>query len=77
MKRKRPVGEPSLPPGLEAPIAAALAAEPVNDDEAIASARADIAAGRFTDNAEVEAWLRRWGEPDPGSAPRPWLAGPI
>ena len=39
-----------------------------------ARAKADIAAGRVVDHAEVAAWLTTWGTKDERPAPPEWLA---
>lgn len=46
---------------------------PEAEDASIARARADIAAGRYHDQAIVHEWLETWGQP--GRLPfREWLA---
>ena len=47
--------------------------EHVRIEAELERAEADISAGRFVTHEEVSAWLGRWGEPDLGRAPRPWL----
>jgi predicted transcriptional regulator len=39
----------------------------------IARARADIAAGRVVDHAEVAEWLKTWGTEQERPMPREWL----
>jgi len=39
--------------------------------EAIAKARADVAAGRVVSHAETVKWLRSWGKPDELPCPLP------
>ncbi|SDA12451.1 antitoxin [Sphingomonas sp. NFR15] len=48
---------------------------PNTDAEAAADARAraDIAAGRVIDHAEVMAWLSKWGTPQEVPAPLEWF----
>lgn len=39
----------------------------------LARARADVAAGRVVDHAEVAKWLKTWGTEDEYPMPREWL----
>ena len=43
------------------------------DAEALARARADLAAGRTVPHEEVATWLKKWGAGERVPMPREWL----
>jgi predicted transcriptional regulator len=43
------------------------------EEQALAEAEADLAAGRVVPHEEVVAWLKTWGTPDEQPAPAEWF----